>query len=89
MIWNFRRWRRRKDGFPRCRLSRLRRFLVFSPSAPVILAGSLVIGELMRTGGYGSLTVSENSLMAGMAATLYEALCKEVPAIGWMPRVSC
>lgn len=57
--------------------------------APVILAGSLVIGELMRTGGYGSLTVSENSLMAGMAATLYEALCKEVPAIGWMPRVSC
>ena len=57
--------------------------------APVILAGSLVIGELMRTGGYGSLTVSENSLMAGMAATLYEVLCKEVPAIGWMPRVSC
>ena len=57
--------------------------------APVILAGSLVIGELMRAGGYGSLTVSENSLMAGMAATLYETLCGEVPAIGWTPRVSC
>lgn len=57
--------------------------------APVILAGALVVGELMRAGGYESLTVSENSLMAGMAATLYEALCGEVPAIGWTPRVSC
>lgn len=57
--------------------------------APVILAGALVIAELMRAGGYDALTVSENSLMAGMAATLYEALCGEVPAIGWTPRVSC
>lgn len=57
--------------------------------APVILAGSLVIGELMRAGGYDALTVSENSLMAGMAATLYEVMCGEVPAIGWSPRVSC
>lgn len=57
--------------------------------APVILAGSLVVGELMRAGGYDALTVSENSLMAGMAATLYETLCGEVPAIGWTPRISC
>lgn len=57
--------------------------------APVIFAGSLVIRELMRAGGYERLTVSENSLLAGAAATVYEAMTSEaVPAIGWRPDVS-
>lgn len=56
--------------------------------APVILAGAVVIRELMRAGGYDVLTVSENSLLAGMAETLYEVESDEEPAIGWRPRVS-
>ena len=40
--------------------------------AGVILAGAVVIRELMRAGGYKTLTVSENSLLAGMAATINE-----------------
>lgn len=56
--------------------------------APVIFAGALIIRELMESGGYGSLTVSENSLLAGMAATVYEAVCGDVPAIGWTPELS-
>lgn len=39
----------------------------------MILAGAVVIRELMRAGGYKALTVSENSLLAGMAATINEA----------------
>lgn len=35
--------------------------------APVIYAGSLIIAELMRTGDYDGLTVSENGLLAGLA----------------------
>ncbi len=34
--------------------------------AGVILAGAVVIRELMRAGGYDTLTVSENSLLAGI-----------------------
>lgn len=49
--------------------------------APVIRGGALVIRELMRTGGYDALTVSENSLLAGMAATLFEAASGQTPAI--------
>ncbi len=56
--------------------------------ARVILAGSLVIRALMRTGGYDRLTVSENSLLAGMAATINEALDGVEPTIGWTPELS-
>lgn len=40
----------------------------------MILAGAVVIRELMSAGGYEALTVSENSLLAGMAATINEVL---------------
>lgn len=57
--------------------------------APVLLAGSLVIRELMRAGRYDRLTVSENSLLAGAAATIYEAVSSEgAPVIGWTPELS-
>ena len=56
--------------------------------APVLLAGAVIIAELMRAGGYDELTVSENSLLAGMAATMYETIAGEEPAIGWKPELS-
>ena len=56
--------------------------------AGVILAGAVVIRELMRAGGYSTLTVSENSLLAGMAATINEVLDGEAPTIGWTPGLS-
>ena len=56
--------------------------------APVILGGAVIIRELMRSGGFTELTVSENSLLAGMAATMFEVLSGEAPAIGWEPRFS-
>lgn len=56
--------------------------------ARVILAGALIIAELMRAGGYRELTVSENSLLAGMASTMYEMQTGRVPAIGWTPVLS-
>lgn len=56
--------------------------------APVILAGAIVVRELMRAGGYGRLTVSENSLLAGAAATIYEAAVSGRTAIGWIPKLS-
>lgn len=56
--------------------------------APVILAGAVVIREAMRTGGYDSLTVSENSLLAGAAATIAEALAGKVTSIGWTPELA-
>lgn len=54
----------------------------------VILAGAVVIRELMRAGGYKTLTVSENSLLAGMAATINEALDGAAPTIAWTPALS-
>lgn len=57
--------------------------------APVLLGGAVIIRELMRDGGYSALTVSENSLLAGMAATMFEVLCGEDPVIGWKPELSC
>ena len=57
--------------------------------ARVLLGGAVVIRELMRTGGFNELTVSENSLLAGMAATIYEELAGEEPVIGWAPALSC
>ncbi len=56
--------------------------------AGVILAGAVVIRELMRAGGYDTLTVSENSLLAGMAATINETLDGATPTIGWTPSLS-
>ena len=56
--------------------------------APVILAGAVVIRALMCTGGYTELTVSENSLLAGMAATISEVLDGMDPTIGWTPELS-
>lgn len=56
--------------------------------APVILAGAIVVRELMRAGGYGRLTVSENSLLAGAAATIYEAAMSGHTVIGWIPELS-
>ena len=56
--------------------------------APVLLAGAVTIAELMRTGDYKELTVSENSLLAGMAATMFETLAGVEPAIGWTPELS-
>lgn len=56
--------------------------------AGVILAGAVVIRELMRAGGYDALTVSENSLLAGMAATINEVLDGELPTITWTPSLS-
>lgn len=56
--------------------------------APVILAGAIVVRELMRAGGYGRLTVSENSLLAGAAATIYEAALSGRTVIGWIPELS-
>lgn len=56
--------------------------------APVILAGAITIRELMVSGGYDRLTVSENSLLAGMAETIYEVLSGQEPAIGWTPELS-
>lgn len=56
--------------------------------AGVILAGAVVIRELMRAGGYKTLTVSENSLLAGMAATINETLDGTTPTIAWTPALS-
>ena len=56
--------------------------------AGVILAGAVVIRELMRAGGYDTLTVSENSLLAGMAATINEVLDGATPTIAWVPGLS-
>ena len=61
---------------------------VQSKRAGVILAGAVVIRELMRAGGYKTLTVSENSLLAGMAATINEALDGATPTISWTPSLS-
>ena len=54
----------------------------------MILAGAVVIRELMRAGGYKTLTVSENSLLAGMAATINETLDGATPTIAWTPSLS-
>ena len=54
----------------------------------MILAGAVVIRELMRAGGYDALTVSENSLLAGMAAAINEVLDGATPTIAWTPSLS-
>ena len=57
--------------------------------APVMLGGAVLIREILRAGGYDALTVSENSLLVGMATTIYETLRGMTPAIGWTPELSC
>lgn len=56
--------------------------------APMMQAGTIIIRELMRAGGYEELTVSESSLLAGMAATIDEALRGEKRVVGWTPELS-
>ena len=61
--------------------------------ASVLLGGAVIIRELIKTGGYDELTVSENSLLAGMAATMFEALAHKgddgfKPVVGWKPELS-
>ena len=61
--------------------------------APVLLGGAVIIRELMHAGGYDELTVSENSLLAGMAATMFETLAHGdedgfEPVVGWKPELS-
>lgn len=56
--------------------------------APVMLAGAVVIRELMRSGGYSELTVSENSLLAGAVYTIGEVLAGARPVVGWTPQLS-
>lgn len=53
--------------------------------APVILAGALTIRELMRAGGYDRLTVSENGLLAGAIAAMFEMMVVGSTVIGWKP----
>lgn len=55
--------------------------------AHVIRAGAIIMRELMRTGGYEHLTVSENSLLAGMASTVGEFLDSGRTVIGWQPEL--
>lgn len=53
--------------------------------APVILAGSVAISELMKQTGCETLTVSESDLLVGMSLTLDAAIRKETTAVGWRP----
>lgn len=57
--------------------------------APVILAGAVIMRELMAAGGYERLTVSENSLLAGVIATSSEAVAYDgETVIGWSPELA-
>lgn len=56
--------------------------------APMMTAGSIIIRELMHTGGYQELTVSESSLLAGVTATVDETLRGADPVVGWVPQLS-
>lgn len=56
--------------------------------APVILAGAIVIRELLRGGGYTGLTASESSLLTGMVVTIFEAVVHGETSTGWMPELS-
>ena len=56
--------------------------------APVMLGGALVIRQLLATGGYGKLTVSENGLLVGLARTVAEAYVSGATTVGWLPALS-
>lgn len=53
--------------------------------APLILAGSVAISELMKQTGVGSITVSESDLLVGMSLTLDAATRGRVTSVGWTP----
>ena len=56
--------------------------------APVIGAGAVVIGELMRAGGFAELTVSEHDLLYGLSQACDAALEGTESPVGWLPRLS-
>lgn len=56
--------------------------------APVMLGGALVIEQLLATGGYDRLTVSENGLLVGLARTVAEAHQRGATTVGWLPDLS-
>ncbi|MDY2777802.1 MAG: hypothetical protein SOU51_05435 [Collinsella sp.] len=77
------------DTFSRLDVLRIGRIAGVQPKrAPVILAGSIIVRELMLTGGFDELTISENGLMAGVASTMFEVLSERDPSVGWTPRLS-
>ena len=55
--------------------------------APVILAGALVISELMSAGGFGRFQASESDLLVGLSLVAANALEGESPIIPWQPRL--
>ncbi|MDO4596503.1 MAG: hypothetical protein Q4B30_06005 [Coriobacteriaceae bacterium] len=56
--------------------------------AGVLLGGALVVCALMDSAPFEELTVSENSLMAGMAATLFETVEGDATVVGWKPALT-
>ena len=56
--------------------------------ARVIMAGALAIESVLATGGYRSLTVSENGLLIGLARTVVEAYEQGATTVGWLPKLS-
>ncbi len=53
--------------------------------APVILAGTVALGELMDRTGFGAMTVSESDLLVGMTLTLDAAVRGVETPVGWAP----
>ena len=53
--------------------------------APVILAGTVALGELMDRTGFGETTVSESDLLVGMTLTLDAAVRGVETPVGWAP----
>ncbi len=67
------------ERFSRMGVGEIARLKGIEPKrAPVIRAGALVVGELMRSGAYEALTVSENGMLAGLA----RAACRLLDAGG-------
>jgi exopolyphosphatase/guanosine-5'-triphosphate,3'-diphosphate pyrophosphatase len=56
--------------------------------APVILAGTIAIAELLKTFGFDRLTVSESDLLFGLALTMAAAAEGEKTPVGWTPSLS-
>jgi exopolyphosphatase/guanosine-5'-triphosphate,3'-diphosphate pyrophosphatase len=55
--------------------------------APVILAGTLIISELMAAGGFKRFQASESDLLVGLSLVAANALEGESPLIPWQPRL--
>lgn len=58
--------------------------------APVILAGAVVIRELMRSAGFDRLTVSESDLLFGLSAVAAAAAgdAGGVSPVNWLPQLT-